>query len=128
MGFTKIIPLKMSEVIAMNKEVIKYTPMDGASQKCHGCDEVKEGLSKCGGCGLFFYCNKVSQVSAIYVYEMSKDLYYPILTREKECQINSWTEKGHKKFCKVLKDKNVRFIHFLDYDAHSGLSGDIVFS
>lgn len=56
-------------------------------------------------------------------------LCYLMLTREKkECQVNSWKEKGHKKFCKVLKDKNVRLMHFLDYGAHSGLSGDIVFS
>lgn len=59
----KIMPLKMSEVVAMNKEVVKYTPADDdAPRKCHGCNEVKEKLGKCGGCGLFFYCNTVSQV------------------------------------------------------------------
>ncbi|RYP24228.1 hypothetical protein DL765_000723 [Monosporascus sp. GIB2] len=86
-----IMPLKMDEVMAMNKEVIEYTPAEGAPRRCHTCGEAKEGLDRCGGCTLFSYCNK-------------------------ECQAKAWNEKGHKRFCKALKNKNVRDMHFLDYD------------
>lgn len=53
----------MKDVIAMNKEVIKYTPTGGSPQKCHAFDQTKEaGLNKCAGCTLFFYCDKVSLI------------------------------------------------------------------
>ncbi|RYP45127.1 hypothetical protein DL768_008485 [Monosporascus sp. mg162] len=90
----KIMPLKLNEVMAMNKEVIEYTPAEGAPRRCHTCGEVKEGLDRCGGCTLFSYCNR-------------------------ECQVKAWNEKGHKRFCKALKNKNVRDMHFLDYDDSS---------
>ncbi len=63
----QIFPLEISEVIGMNKEVVKHTATDGASQKCHGCEEVKEGLDKCGGCTLFYYCSKVSRIRAVHL-------------------------------------------------------------
>lgn len=59
----------MSEVIAMNREVIRYTPVDGAARKCHNCGEAKEGLEKCGGCTLFFYCNRVSPARILDMHE-----------------------------------------------------------
>ncbi|OTA55565.1 hypothetical protein K449DRAFT_387944 [Hypoxylon sp. EC38] len=88
-----IIPLELNDVVEMNKEVVKYIPVGNAQRKCHGCDIEKEDLNKCGGCTLFHYCNK-------------------------DCQSKAWNEKGHKKFCKVLKEKNVRDMHFLKYETY----------
>ncbi|KAI5862639.1 hypothetical protein GGS23DRAFT_85397 [Durotheca rogersii] len=90
-----IIPLNFKDVLKMNSELIKYTPANGTLRKCHGCEAADGQLNKCGQCTLFFYCNR-------------------------ECQTKAWTEKNHKKHCKALKDKNVRFMHFLDYATHDG--------
>ncbi|KAI0834412.1 hypothetical protein F5Y06DRAFT_279199 [Hypoxylon sp. FL0890] len=94
-GKALIMPLKLKDVIKMNEEVIKYTPVQGTQRKCHGCDKSTENLNKCGGCTLFYYCNK-------------------------DCQIKAWNEKDHKKFCKALKQKNVRDMHFLKYETYEG--------
>ncbi|KAI6083301.1 hypothetical protein F4821DRAFT_245100 [Hypoxylon rubiginosum] len=89
-----IIPLGFKDVIKMNEQVIAYTPDDDLPRRCHGCDEAKEGLNKCAGCMLFHYCNK-------------------------DCQAKAWNEKEHKKFCKVLKDKNIQQMLFLKYSTHT---------
>ncbi|KAI2467337.1 hypothetical protein F4781DRAFT_402523 [Annulohypoxylon bovei var. microspora] len=85
-----IIPLELSEVFAMNKEAIKYTPTDGTPQKCYSCDEAKKNLLKCGRCESAHYCSK-------------------------ECQTVGWNDKKHKRFCKALKDEGVKQMHSLDY-------------
>ncbi|KAL7628303.1 hypothetical protein AAE478_002503 [Parahypoxylon ruwenzoriense] len=90
-----IIPLKLKDVIEMNKQVVKYAPTDNSPPKCHGCDEVKENPEKCGGCKMFSYCDK-------------------------ECQLKAWKEKEHNKYCKVLADENVRYMNFLKYDTYNG--------
>ncbi|KAI1394659.1 hypothetical protein F4819DRAFT_480901 [Hypoxylon fuscum] len=90
-----IIPLDFKDVIKMNEEVIAYTPIAGTQRKCHSCDQAKQDLSQCARCTLFHYCNK-------------------------ECQAKAWNEKGHKKICKALKDKNVRYMHFLNYATYGG--------
>ncbi|KAI1382918.1 uncharacterized protein F4822DRAFT_434848 [Hypoxylon trugodes] len=83
------------EVLEMNKEVIKYTPTEGAKQKCYSCDETKDNLNMCAGCKTFHYCNK-------------------------DCQTKAWKGKGHKKVCRVLKDDNVKKIRFLNYGVFDG--------
>ncbi|KAI1104093.1 hypothetical protein F4804DRAFT_308215 [Jackrogersella minutella] len=88
-----ILPLKLAEVFAMNKEIVKYTPTDGAPRKCQSCGEEKENLLKCGRCASAYYCNK-------------------------DCQATGWNENNHKKFCKVLKDKNVDWMQFLNYGVY----------
>ncbi|KAI1415443.1 hypothetical protein F5Y13DRAFT_156025 [Hypoxylon sp. FL1857] len=90
-----IIPLKLKDVIKMNEEVIKYTPVGGTLRRCHGCDDAKDSLNKCGGCTLFYYCDK-------------------------DCQSKAWNEKSHKKFCKALKKKSIRDMHFLKYETYEG--------
>ncbi|KAI1456287.1 hypothetical protein F4805DRAFT_433112 [Annulohypoxylon moriforme] len=90
-----IIPLSLAEVFAMNKEVVKYVPTDGAPQKCYSCNETTDKLLKCGGCESAFYCNK-------------------------ECQTTGWKDKNHKRFCKVLKDKNVKWMQYLNYGVYNG--------
>lgn len=37
-----------------------------------------------------------------------------------ECQVQGWTEKGHKKHCKVLRDRNVRMLLMMDYSVNEG--------
>ncbi|KAI1767765.1 hypothetical protein GGR53DRAFT_480560 [Hypoxylon sp. FL1150] len=90
-----IIPLGISDVIKMNEQVIEYTPGKGNPRKCHGCDEVKQGLNMCASCTIFYYCNK-------------------------DCQTKAWCEKDHKKHCKVLKDENIRYMNFLKYSSYAG--------
>ncbi|KAI0424549.1 hypothetical protein F5Y09DRAFT_324120 [Xylaria sp. FL1042] len=90
-----IIPLKLRDVISMNRQSIEFVNRDGTPRKCHGCGKAKENLSKCARCALFHYCNR-------------------------ECQMNGWAD--HKKFCKVLNDENVKKMLLLDYDnADDGL-------
>ncbi|KAI1422028.1 hypothetical protein F5Y12DRAFT_800153 [Xylaria sp. FL1777] len=83
-----IIPLELSDAITMNKQAVEFVNRDGTSRKCHGCGEVKANLDKCGRCMLFHYCNQ-------------------------ECQRKGWDE--HKKFCKILKNENVKKMLALDY-------------
>ncbi|KAI0886490.1 uncharacterized protein GGS22DRAFT_114170 [Annulohypoxylon maeteangense] len=90
-----IIPLKLSEVFEMNKEAIKYTPADGAPLRCHSCDETRDKLLRCVRCESAYYCNK-------------------------ECQATGWNENKHKRFCKALKEKNVKRMQFLDYGHFNG--------
>ncbi|XDG05033.1 hypothetical protein ABKA04_004648 [Annulohypoxylon sp. FPYF3050] len=90
-----IIPLKLSEVFAMNKESIKYAASEGNPQKCHSCDKTKDNLLKCAACESAYYCNK-------------------------DCQSEGWKDKSHKRFCKALKDKNVKWMQFLNYKEFDG--------
>ncbi|KAI1774848.1 hypothetical protein F4818DRAFT_416949 [Hypoxylon cercidicola] len=92
-----IIPLTFNDVIKMNEQVIAYTPVGNAPRQCHACGEVKQNLNMCARCTLFYYCNK-------------------------DCQTKAWNEKDHKKFCKVLKDKNIRSMHFLNYGTYHSSS------
>ncbi|KAI1128546.1 hypothetical protein F5Y10DRAFT_174091 [Nemania abortiva] len=85
-----ILPLSLSEVLAMNKQVVEFVNRDSKPRKCHGCGEVKDKLDKCAQCGLFHYCNRT----------------------------NGWG--SHKKYCKPLKDQNVRKMVLLDYTTMEG--------
>ncbi|KAI1488120.1 hypothetical protein F5X96DRAFT_105872 [Biscogniauxia mediterranea] len=88
-----IIPLKLDEVLAMNGQAVEHTVAPGTPQKCHACGEAKENMNKCARCLMFYYCGQ-------------------------DCQAKGWNEKGHKKYCKVLKDENVKTLHFLDYSTY----------
>ncbi|KAI1467719.1 uncharacterized protein F4812DRAFT_459823 [Daldinia caldariorum] len=94
-GKIQIIPLSFKEVLEMNKQVIQYIVAEGTQRKCHGCDSLKENLNGCGRCTLFHYCNK-------------------------DCQTKAWSEKDHKKLCKVLSREDVRRMHFLKYGTYDG--------
>ena len=50
----------------MNKELIKYTPTEGAPQKCHACAQPNEALNQCAGCTLFFYCDRCVRSYSAY--------------------------------------------------------------
>ncbi|KAI2611901.1 hypothetical protein GGR54DRAFT_643143 [Hypoxylon sp. NC1633] len=91
----KIIPLNLGDTMKMNQDVIDYTPAEGHPPKCHACDETKASLDICSRCTLFRYCDK-------------------------DCQTKAWKEKGHQKFCKVLKDKNIKYMNFLNYGHYNG--------
>ncbi|KAI1180095.1 hypothetical protein F4777DRAFT_530936 [Nemania sp. FL0916] len=82
------IPLSLKNALAMNKQAIEFVNRDGTPLKCHGCNEIKTGLGKCARCELFCYCDR-------------------------ECQAEGWDD--HKKYCKALKDKNIRKMLLLDY-------------
>ncbi|KAI1818994.1 hypothetical protein F4861DRAFT_534809 [Xylaria intraflava] len=84
-----IMPLKLEEALAMNRLAIEFVNRDGTPRKCHACGKVKENLSQCGRCVLFGYCDR-------------------------ECQVKAWDD--HKKFCKVLKDVNVRSLMLMDFN------------
>ncbi|KAI1347682.1 hypothetical protein F5Y01DRAFT_294534 [Xylaria sp. FL0043] len=85
-----IIPLKLRDAITMNRQAKEFVNRDGTPRRCHGCgSKAKADLSKCGRCELFRYCNR-------------------------DCQTNGWQD--HKKFCKVLKDENVKKILMLDFE------------
>ncbi|KAI8624396.1 hypothetical protein F5Y19DRAFT_318158 [Xylariaceae sp. FL1651] len=90
-----IMPLNLHHALAMNKQAIESVNRDGTPRKCHGCGEVKDNLNKCGRCGLFHYCNR-------------------------NCQEKGWNDKAHKKFCKVLKDENVKTMLSMDYTNYGG--------
>ncbi|KAI1149017.1 hypothetical protein F4825DRAFT_464445 [Nemania diffusa] len=80
-----IIPLQLNDVLAMNKEVIEFVNRDGTPRKCHGCGQTRDRFDKCGRCEMFYYCNRVK----------------------------GWDT--HKRYCRSLKDKNVKKMLLLDY-------------
>ncbi|KAI1168064.1 hypothetical protein F5B18DRAFT_600129 [Nemania serpens] len=88
-----IIPLRLRDVLVMNEQAVEFVDRNCAARKCHGCGEVKDKLDKCARCELFHYCNR-------------------------ECQTKGWD--NHKKYCKVLKDENVKKMLLLDYNTFTG--------
>ncbi|KAJ2905835.1 hypothetical protein MKZ38_004083 [Zalerion maritima] len=83
MKYVKMFPLSIDNMFRASLDILEYnTPEDG-KLLCHGCDQRKQGLSKCGKCGFFFYCGR-------------------------DCQAKGWTDKKHKKFCKTLRDPDFR--------------------
>ncbi|KAI1204063.1 uncharacterized protein F4807DRAFT_472922 [Annulohypoxylon truncatum] len=78
-----------------NEQVIKYTPAIDTPRKCHNYDEAKDKPLKCGRCESAYYYSK-------------------------ECQVTGWNDKNHKGFCKALKDKSVKRMHFLKYEDYDG--------
>ncbi|KAI0798901.1 hypothetical protein GGR55DRAFT_671455 [Xylaria sp. FL0064] len=87
---TQIMPLKLRDAITMDWQAKEFANRDGTPRRCHGCgSKAKADLSKCGRCALFCYCNR-------------------------DCQTNGWQD--HKKFCKVLKDENVKKVLMLDFE------------
>ncbi|KAK4229677.1 hypothetical protein QBC38DRAFT_471924 [Podospora fimiseda] len=72
----KVIPGTLEKVV----EVGQFWDQLGDESKCANCEkETKsEGLKKCTGCGRVGYCSK-------------------------ECQVEGWTNGGHKSLCKVIK-------------------------
>lgn len=84
-----VMPIPLKDALSMNKQTSEFVKRDAMPLKCHGCDEVRDNLDKCGRCALFHYCNR-------------------------ECQMKGWD--SHKQYCKVLKDENVKKLLLLDYD------------
>lgn len=105
----------------MNEQAVEFVDRNCAARKCHGCGEVKDKLDKCARCELFHYCNRVSHLilrtKGALLYALIKHAEY-LLMSLKECQTKGWD--NHKKYCKVLKDENVKKMLLLDYNTFTG--------
>ncbi|GAP88519.1 putative set domain protein [Rosellinia necatrix] len=88
-----IMPLSLDNALAMNEQAVEFVNRDATPRKCHGCGEAKQELDKCARCALFHYCNR-------------------------ECQTKGWD--SHKKYCKALKDENIKKMLLFDHDNLNG--------
>lgn len=53
-------PVKLAELFRINSDLCAYTGPTGTLKKCHSCGKEDLSVVKCGRCGLYYYCNKVS--------------------------------------------------------------------
>ncbi|KAK0743501.1 hypothetical protein B0T18DRAFT_490216 [Schizothecium vesticola] len=90
----KIIPMTLAELLALSDRVGKYSIPQGDGMNCHGCDERKASLMKCGRCSMFWYCDKT-------------------------CQTHGWANKGNKNDCKVIRTYGLRAMFLLDWNHYS---------
>eukprot|EP01056_Protomagalhaensia_sp_Gyna25_P005966 Protomagalhaensia_sp_Gyna_25__5965@NODE_923_length_2416_cov_111_399663_g729_i0_p2_GENE_NODE_923_length_2416_cov_111_399663_g729_i0NODE_923_length_2416_cov_111_399663_g729_i0_p2_ORF_typecomplete_len185_score22_87zfMYND/PF01753_18/2_1e08Ribosomal_L40e/PF01020_17/0_24_NODE_923_length_2416_cov_111_399663_g729_i016312185 len=81
----KIIPLSMGNLLQLSDQLRIFSRLNQDIAICHGCGKLLHpgGRRKCGACLLFYYCGK-------------------------DCQTRAWTEKLHKHFCRVLRDRDVK--------------------
>ncbi|KAH0559823.1 hypothetical protein GP486_003658 [Trichoglossum hirsutum] len=87
----KVIPMALADLLQVSDRVHQYsTELDG-KRTCHGCDEKKTSLQKCGKCSLFSYCDK-------------------------SCQAVGWNDRGHKRDCKIVRDKDLQAMFLLEWD------------
>ncbi|KAF6804295.1 hypothetical protein CMUS01_14881 [Colletotrichum musicola] len=86
----RVFPVSLDKLFQINAELRGYTgPLD-APKRCYTCMRPYAPLSKCGGCGFYFYCTKI-------------------------CQADHWDKFGHNQECKVLRDPNfVAMINITD--------------
>jgi hypothetical protein len=63
----QVIPAALDELLQLSDRVHQYSMELDGKRTCHGCDEKKISLQKCGKCSLFWYCNKVRQPKAGYL-------------------------------------------------------------
>lgn len=80
-------------------------------KRCHCCN--KKGASlRCEGCPYFWYCDKVSFVTNPICFQgarFDED-------NKQDCRIDAWNDKGHKKHCKILADKDLQGMLALNWD------------
>lgn len=55
----KVFPVSLDKLFQINAELLNYTGSRDAPKRCRTCTNAEARLSKCGGCGLYSYCNKV---------------------------------------------------------------------
>ncbi|KAF6784013.1 hypothetical protein CSOJ01_15823, partial [Colletotrichum sojae] len=86
----RVFPVGLDKLFQISAELLSYTGPPDAPKRCYSCRNPKARLSKCGGYGLYSYCNKI-------------------------CQADHWNEFGQKEECKVLRDPNfVAMINITD--------------
>ncbi|KAH8742310.1 hypothetical protein F5883DRAFT_376799, partial [Diaporthe sp. PMI_573] len=91
----KVIPMTLTELLRLSDQVHQYsTELDG-KRTCHGCNEKKASLRKCGKCSFFSYCNK-------------------------SCQAAGWKDRGHKRDCKLIRDGDVHAMLLLEWGHFDG--------
>jgi hypothetical protein len=49
----------LAKLLQLSDRVHQYFMELDGKRTCHGCDEKKTFIQKCGKCSLFSYCNKV---------------------------------------------------------------------
>ncbi|KAH6679748.1 hypothetical protein B0J14DRAFT_305734 [Halenospora varia] len=83
-GGVQVIPTSLENLLAMSA---KWKEDSKGEKKCQGCGkgEGESKMVKCKGCESVWYCGK-------------------------ECQVEGWSEKGHKSECKVLKSVREIFL------------------
>ncbi|KAG6091725.1 hypothetical protein E4U30_006366 [Claviceps sp. LM220 group G6] len=80
-------------ILALEHEVRSYSTTRNDLRHCHGCDTIgaSSSMKRCAKCLSFWYCSK-------------------------NCQIVSWVTKGHKAFCKLLQDPDLRGLFLTKWD------------
>jgi hypothetical protein len=91
----KIIPATLHDLRKLSQRIGKYFPAFDGMRICHGCENPGLRWMKCARCTRFWYCSK-------------------------DCQIKGWQEKGHKKDCKILQDKDVVNLLRIEYSMWKG--------
>ncbi|CAI0646954.1 unnamed protein product [Colletotrichum noveboracense] len=56
----RVFPVKLAELFRINSDLCAYLGPLGTLKKCHSCGKEDPSVVKCGRCGLYYYCNKVS--------------------------------------------------------------------
>lgn len=55
----KVFPASLNNLLKINAELCNYIGPPGTPKSCYTCKNTEARLSKCGGCDLYSYCNKV---------------------------------------------------------------------
>ncbi|KAF6821141.1 hypothetical protein CPLU01_12568 [Colletotrichum plurivorum] len=55
----RVFPVGLDKLFQINTELLSYTGQLDAPKRCYSCRNPEAHPSKCGGCGLYSYCDKV---------------------------------------------------------------------